>query len=148
MTAVEATCASCGAVWLPIGEIAVRVCLDLRTSAYTFRCPGCGVRAAKPANDRVVDFLTSAGAPLEVWSLPEELREPRPDGAPISHDDLLDFHLLLQDRDWFERLGQLVATTSTAGDLTMRRESRRGGWSPFPGGWRSRSFRRGPRFGP
>ena len=106
MTAVEASCAACGAVWLPIAEIAVRVCVDLWTSAYTFRCPECGLRGAKPADDRVVQFLTSAGASLEVWSLPHELREPRPGGDPISHDDLLDFHLVLQHGDWFERLGR------------------------------------------
>jgi predicted RNA-binding Zn-ribbon protein involved in translation (DUF1610 family) len=145
MTAIEATCASCGAVWLPPAEIVVRVCLDLRSSAYAFRCPECGLRAAKPANDRIVDFLTSAGASLELWYLPDELREPRPDGPPVSHDDLLDFHLLLQQKDWFERLEQLV--DATADDLTVRPESRRGGSFPFARDWRSRSFRRGPRSG-
>jgi len=146
MTAIEATCTSCGVVWLSPGEIEVRVCVDLQTSAYTFRCPECGLPAAKPANDRVVEFLTSVGASLEVWYLPEELREPRPGGAPIGHDDLLDFHLLLQQRDWFERLEELVG--GTAHDLSVRPESRRAAWSRFPRDWRSRSSRRGPRSGP
>jgi hypothetical protein len=118
MIAVQATCASCGVVRLPSDELVVRVCADLQSSAYTFRCPECGLRAAKPANDRVVDLLTSAGASLVVWFLPDELREPRPDGAPVSHDDVLDFHLLLQHKDWFERFEQLVA--GTAHDFTPR----------------------------
>jgi hypothetical protein len=146
MTAVEATCAECGVVWLSPWDIVVRVCVDLQSSAsYTFHCPECGLLAAKPANDHMVDFLTSIGASLEAWYLPDELREPRPDGAPINHDDLLDFHLLLQDKGWFERLEGLVA--GGADDLRGRPESRRGGWSQFPRDWRSRSFRRGPRYG-
>ncbi|HEY0398373.1 MAG TPA: hypothetical protein VGF00_08295 [Acidimicrobiia bacterium] len=145
MTAVEATCAECGVVWLSPGDIVVRVCVDLQSSAsYTYHCPECGLLAAKPANDHMVDFLTSIGASLEAWHLPDELREPRPDGARINHDDLLDFHLLLQDKDWFERLEQLVGG---AEDLTGRAEYRRGAQSPFPRDWRSRSFRRGPRYG-
>jgi predicted RNA-binding Zn-ribbon protein involved in translation (DUF1610 family) len=137
MTAVEATCPACGVVWLSPGDIVVRVCVDLKSSAYTFRCPECGLRGSKPANDKVVDFLTSIGAPLEAWHLPDELREPRPGGAPINHDDLLDFHLVLQRKDWFDRLEQ----------LTSRSEPRRGERSPFPRDWTSRSFRRGPRYG-
>src|SRR2546423_14087848 len=135
MTSVEATCPSCGGVWVLPDEIVVRVCVDLESSAYTFRCPECGMRAAKPANDRIVDLLTSVGASLEVWYLPDELREPRPGGAPISHDDLLDFHVLLQDKGWFRRLEEIVA--GSGDDLTVRPEYRRGGWSPSPGGWRS-----------
>ena len=146
MTSVEATCPSCGGVWVLPDEIVVRVCVDLQSSAYTFRCPECGQRAVKPATDRIVDLLTSVGASLEMWSLPDELREPRSGGPPISHDDLLDFHVLLQDRGWFGRLEQLVAGTGDG--LTVRRESRRGGSSPSPGDWRSRPFRRGPRSGP
>jgi len=112
MITVEANCPSCGVVRLSPGEFVVWVGVDHQWSAYSFRCPECGVRAAKPANDDIVDLLTSAGARLEVCYLPDELREPRPGGAPVSHDDLLDFHLLLQREDWFERLVQLVAGTA------------------------------------
>ena len=40
---------------------------------------------------------------LVTWHLPEELNE-RHEGAPIDHDDLLDFHALLQQDDWLETL--------------------------------------------
>ena len=33
---------------------------------------------------------------MSTWDLPAELREPR-QGAPITHDDLLDFHQTLYD---------------------------------------------------
>jgi hypothetical protein len=131
VTAIEASCAECGVVLLSPAEIEVRVCVDLRTSAYTFRCPECGLPAAKSANERVVEFLTSIGASLEVWYLPEELREPHPGGDPLSYDDLLDFHILLQDKDWFSALEELVARRPRRSPLAKER--------------RSRSFRRGPR---
>lgn len=115
-TVVEASCPSCGIVHLPLSAFLVRVCVDLNSSAYTFRCPGCGLRASKPADDRTVDVLTAAGVSLELWYLPDELREPHAEGEPVSHDDLLDFHLLLLGDDWFERLEQLVA--GTARDVT------------------------------
>ena len=44
---------------------------------------------------------------MAVWQLPAELWEPRM-GEPISHDDLLDFHDLLADESWFERLTAMV----------------------------------------
>jgi hypothetical protein len=44
---------------------------------------------------------------MAVWQLPAELWEPHT-GEPISHDDLLDFHHLLADGRWFERLTALV----------------------------------------
>jgi len=79
----QATCASCGVVWLSPGDIVVRVCVDLQASAYTFRCPECGLRAAKPADDGVVEILTLIGVSLEEWYSPDELWEPRP-GVPRS----------------------------------------------------------------
>jgi hypothetical protein len=35
------------------------------------------------------------------WDLPAELFEPR-SGELITHDDLIDFHRLLQSDDWFD----------------------------------------------
>jgi hypothetical protein len=43
---------------------------------------------------------------MDVWHLPAELWEARPTGAPVSYDDLLDFHLMLQDDSWFEQLAE------------------------------------------
>jgi hypothetical protein len=57
----------------------------------------------KPAEARIVDLLVASGVRLETWSLPEELFEAK-DGPPICHDDLIDFHQLLQNDDWLDDL--------------------------------------------
>jgi hypothetical protein len=62
---------------------------------------------AKDAEPRIVDLLVSSGVRLEVWQLPAELFEIK-SGDPINHDDLLDFHDLLQTPDWFSDLASLV----------------------------------------
>ncbi len=50
----------------------------------------------KPAEPRTIDLLVASGVHLDTWTLPAELSE-RPDGDPITHDDLLDFHRLLHN---------------------------------------------------
>jgi hypothetical protein len=57
----------------------------------------------KGAESRTIDLLVASGVALDTWTLPAELHEPRAGGAPISHDDLLDFHRLLQDDDSLAR---------------------------------------------
>jgi hypothetical protein len=57
----------------------------------------------KPAEPRIVDMLVASGVQLVEWKLPAELFERR-GGDPITHDDLIDFHRLLQSEDWFEAL--------------------------------------------
>jgi hypothetical protein len=59
----------------------------------------------KPAEARTIDLLIASGVSFETWSLPAELREIHV-GEPINHDDLLDFHDLLQDDI---RLSRIVA---------------------------------------
>jgi hypothetical protein len=92
--------------WPP--KLVVRVCVDSQIVAYAFRCSQCGVRAAKPADDRIVDVLIAAGAHLQLWYLPRELSERHADGPPVNHDDVLDFHFLLLQANWFERLQAVV----------------------------------------
>ena len=73
--------------------------------SYLFRCPACNMAVVKPAEPRIVDLLVASGVELSTWQLPGELYEPRV-GAPLNHDDLLDFHHLLEADDWFDQLGQ------------------------------------------
>jgi len=54
-----------------------------------------------------VDLLVSSGVRMQVWRLPAELSEARV-GPPLKHDDLLDFHLLLQGDGWFEGVAAQV----------------------------------------
>jgi hypothetical protein len=103
VTTIRASCPTCGDVELTVADVKVRVCAADNQGAYRFRCPACAMCVVKPAEPRIVDLLVSSGVALEVWHLPAELSEPR-SGPPITHDDLLDFHALLEQPDWFDQL--------------------------------------------
>ena len=107
MTTIRASCPDCGDVELTVADVAVRVCAADNQGSYAFVCPECRLAVAKPAEARIVDLLVSSGVRMTVWHLPAELQEPRY-GEPISHDDLLDFHNLLEEGGWFEQVEALI----------------------------------------
>lgn len=102
-TVIKASCHDCGDVELGVKELRVRVCSEDTQGSYVFRCPTCHMSVAKPAEPRIIDLLVASGVELVEWRLPSELFEAH-DGAPIVHDDLIDFHRLLQTDDWFDAL--------------------------------------------
>lgn len=65
---------------------------------------------AKDASRRIVDLLVGSGVRMQVWRLPAELHEVRT-GPTLTPDDLLDFHLLLQNDGWFEQVAEAVRRT-------------------------------------
>ena len=81
----------------------VRVCAEDGQGAYRFRCPTCAAAAIHDASPAICALLRQAGCIEEVWHLPAEFMEERR-GPVFTSDDLIDFHLLLQDEDWAERL--------------------------------------------
>jgi hypothetical protein len=97
MATIRASCPTCGDVELTTADVRVRVCTNDERGEYSFRCPICHMTVLKRAEPRTIDLLVASGVALDTWSLPAELYEPRGGGAPISHDDLLDFHAMLQD---------------------------------------------------
>lgn len=102
MTTIKATCPTCGEVGLTPEEIELRVDRSGGSdSFYAFTCTSCLCVVRKPANDRVVRLLLSGGVVAHDLE-PSRVREPRFTGPRISHDDLLDFHALLQTDDWFD----------------------------------------------
>lgn len=103
VTTIRASCPTCGDVELTTRDVTVQVCAADNSGSYAFQCPSCDVMVSKDAEQRIIDLLVSSGVQIHVWQLPAELFEPR-SGAPINHDDLLDFHAELQRDDWFERL--------------------------------------------
>lgn len=107
MATIRASCPDCGDVELTTRDMTVRVCADDNRGSYAFRCPECRMAVTKAAEQRIVDLLVSSGVALEVWKLPAELNEQRV-GAPLTHDDLLEFHELLQAEDWFATLSDMV----------------------------------------
>lgn len=61
----------------------------------------------KSAEPRIVELLVTSDVNVVTWSLPDELAE-RHEGAPITHDDLLDFHALLETDGWMETLHRMT----------------------------------------
>src|ERR687883_65215 len=109
MTTIRATCPSCGDVRLKASDVVVRVCANDNKGSYCFRCPSCGLRVTKSAAPRIAAPPPSPGVKMAVGPPPAELWEARPTGAPVSYDDLLDFHLMLQDDSWFEQLAERIS---------------------------------------
>lgn len=113
MTTIRATCPSCGEVGLTPDEIELRVDeTDSSGSYYAFSCPSCFETVRKPADERVVRLLISGG--VEVLQVAAAAPPPRRladrfDGPRITHDDLLDFHAMLQQDSWFDELTSLAA---------------------------------------
>lgn len=104
MATIKAECPGCGAVRLRVADLTVRVCADDdELGAYRFQCPRCDHAVLHEASPAICALLVSVGVDEEVWRLPAELAE-RPSGPPLTHDDLLDFHLMLADDGWQERL--------------------------------------------
>jgi predicted RNA-binding Zn-ribbon protein involved in translation (DUF1610 family) len=103
-TIVKATCPVCGDVEMEPAELELRVCTTVEASTYHFTCPRCDQIVVKPASDgRIVTLLQSVGVPTVYWELPAELSEPHA-GPPITMDDLIDLHELLDRPDWAEQL--------------------------------------------
>jgi hypothetical protein len=104
MTTIRATCPVCGEVGLTPEDIELRVDESGASSGsfYAFTCPTCVDRVRKPADERIVRLLVSGG----VDALPLARLRPsiRTDAPPITHDDLIDFHALLETSDWFDQL--------------------------------------------
>jgi hypothetical protein len=97
MATIRASCETCGDVELTTDDVHVRVCTLDNQGTYSFRCPACDMTVVKPAEPRTVDLLVASGVSYSTWSPPLELAEHRGYGAPINHDDLLDFHQFLED---------------------------------------------------
>lgn len=106
MTTIKAMCPTCGEVELTPDDIELRVCTYSPASYYLFECPLCSAAIQKPADDRVVQLLISGGVPATVWEFPAECSEQH-EGPVFTIDDVLDFHLLLDQPDWFERLARV-----------------------------------------
>lgn len=111
MATIRASCGDCGDVELTSADVTVRVCSADSAGSYSFRCPACMRVVVKDAEPRIVELLVTSGVRLVTWHLPDELNE-RHEGDPIDHDDLLDFHALLEGDGWIEALRSSVAKGS------------------------------------
>jgi hypothetical protein len=124
-TRIRAICPDCGEVELTPPQVELRLGRLGRRGLYRFTCPSCTLLVTKPADRRIVRLLSSVGVKawlpgpgigLGSWSgsgtradagttrpdLPAEALEPH-QGPPLTWDDLLDFHFVLQAPDWWAR---------------------------------------------
>ena len=104
---VWATCPTCGDVELTSEQVQIQTCTSDGTSTYSFVCPACSLIANKPASVSVVESLSAAGSRLVAWNYPAELTEAKV-GAPICHNDLLDFHAALETDGWQSELSNAL----------------------------------------
>jgi predicted RNA-binding Zn-ribbon protein involved in translation (DUF1610 family) len=105
MTTIKATCPDCGEISLTPEDMELRVVPgDDAASSYTFVCPDCGDRVRKPADERIVRLLISGGVPVVEGERNVEGPAPRFPFPALTHDDLLDFHTLIERADWFDVL--------------------------------------------
>lgn len=103
MRNIAAKCPDCGEVRLAPEDIRLELATVPAFTTYAFTCPGCTDVVRKPADIRVVRLLVSGGVTPHVGKIPAEALEAR-NGPPITHDDLLAFHELLDGDDWMSQL--------------------------------------------
>ncbi len=103
MTTIKATCPLCGEIDLTADDILLLIVGNPGVNTYGFSCPDCREFIQKPADDRVVRLLLSGGVLPTMIHIPAEALERR-DGPPIDHDDLLAFHEMLAQDDWYDQL--------------------------------------------
>lgn len=101
MTSIRVTCASCGDLELQTADLRARSCLDDDRHQYRFTCNSCTEITVKDTEFRVIELLEASGVRVDYWELPKEMFETH-HGRPITHDDLLEFHLVIEDEDAFE----------------------------------------------
>lgn len=94
-------------------SVALIVPAGTTEGTYHFDCPVCGVTIEKHADRKVVMLLLSAGVEVtEIGESGEPVPGPAEDFSdqppPLTIDDLIDFHYLLEDEGWFDELARSV----------------------------------------
>jgi predicted RNA-binding Zn-ribbon protein involved in translation (DUF1610 family) len=90
MSFLKTTCEQCGEIELPIGRVLLRIDERDEQGVCVFRCPTCGLRFVKEANDAMIVMLLAAGIEVSMWS--SAVAGSAPDDLPaITVDDLETF---------------------------------------------------------
>ena len=104
MMEIRVRCPDCGHVEVPAGKITLLLTPSGDQGAYGFDCPSCGRMVDTVANRTAVALLIAAG--VEPVKTEEEFRghvlevedlSPDPDAPPLTSDDVIAFHFLLED---------------------------------------------------
>lgn len=113
MTRIRATCPMCGEVDLRPNDIELQIVREVLDevadgSCYRFSCPTCTEVVTKPADERIARLLRTGGVAVVEPAGPAVHPEQPPTGPALTHDDLIDFHHLLERADWFHELEALT----------------------------------------
>lgn len=103
MTTIKATCPHCGEVDLTADDIVLRIGAAPASNTYGFTCPVCTEYVEKTADERVIRLLLSGGVLPVPVHIPAEALEAH-QGPPLTYDDLLTFHEILQSDGWEREL--------------------------------------------
>ena len=103
MTSIRTKCPHCGEVEMQARGVLLTVEPASGEGTYTFVCPLCDQVVEKPADRRIASLLMSIGVEVEERD-GQVVDESRPEGPPLTLDDVIDFHFLLDQDDWFEAL--------------------------------------------
>jgi hypothetical protein len=103
MTNIRTNCPRCGEVETEASLVSLRVQATTGEGTYSFVCPVCEERVRKPADRKLVELLRSVGAETSLAD-PHPSASWRPELPPLTLDDLIDLHFLLQEEDWFVEL--------------------------------------------
>ena len=104
MPFLKTTCEFCGEIELPVARVLLRIDPARNLIACVVRCPECGHRFLKDANEAMVVMLLAVGIEVSVWG--SGTRDPfdldidgdvEPLRSPISHAELAEFRRWLGD---------------------------------------------------
>jgi hypothetical protein len=104
MTSIRTKCPHCGEVEMQARGVLLTVEPVSGEGTYTFVCPLCDQVVEKPADRRIASLLMSIGVEVEEREAATVDVEVKPEGPPFTLDDMIDFHFLLDQEDWFEAL--------------------------------------------
>ncbi len=98
MATIRASCDTCGDVEFAAAQVTVHAPEHSGPGTYTFTCPHCRDRVVRSADRTTIDLLIAAGVQLATSRPPAELAEREHlEVEPITHDDLVAFHRLVED---------------------------------------------------
>lgn len=105
MTFVTTTCAVCGTVEIPLADVVLRVCEDDGSGRCVIRCPECGSRFTKFADEPMMVVLMAAGIEVVTWRRPAEVDERPTHLGAITPEELDAFGRLLESDDALRAFG-------------------------------------------
>lgn len=99
MARIRASCPTCGDVELTTGDVQIRTWAETTSGEYQFGCPICTRLVVKTAEAQTLDLLAASGVEVlaAAPATPILDRSGAATTSPLTHDELLDFHIHLAD---------------------------------------------------